>query len=129
MSSRVHWRNLRITPAPSNLTNYAQKTLCTKTPVSRGVTGKIFHDTEKNKNYKTNKYYPFSYWDCHTGNPQTVTRCSMSLHWVACGTCYSKTEGTELDGIELQRSRQFFLKSCQQRFFDSHVNTTKQIFF
>ena len=36
------------------------------------------------------------------------TRRSISVHWVARGTCYSKTEGTGLDGIELQRSRQFF---------------------
>ena len=28
----------------------------------------------------------------------------MSEHWVACGTCYTKTEGTELGGIELKRS-------------------------
>ena len=28
----------------------------------------------------------------------------MSVHWVACGMCYTKTEGTELGGIELQRS-------------------------
>ena len=26
----------------------------------------------------------------------------MSVNWVACGTCYTKTEGTELDGVELQ---------------------------
>ena len=26
-------------------------------------------NTEKNKNYKTNKYYPFSDLDCQTGNP------------------------------------------------------------
>ena len=32
----------------------------------------------------------------------TVTRRSMSVHWVAYTTCYSKTEGTELGGIELQ---------------------------
>ena len=32
------------------------------------------------------------------------TRRSMSVNWVACGTCYRKTEGTELGGIELQRS-------------------------
>ena len=32
----------------------------------------------------------------------------MSVHWVACGTCYSKTEGTELGGIELQHSSHFF---------------------
>ena len=32
------------------------------------------------------------------------TRRSMSVIWVACGTCYTKTEGTELGGIELQRS-------------------------
>ena len=29
------------------------------------------------------------------------TRRSMSVHWVACGTCYSETGGTELGGIEL----------------------------
>ena len=56
---------LRITPAPSNLTKYAQKTLCTKIPLSREVTGKTFPDTEKN-----NK-----------------TRPSVRVHWVACGTC------------------------------------------
>ena len=32
----------------------------------------------------------------------------MNVHWVACGTCYTKTEGTELGGIELQRSSYFF---------------------
>ena len=25
----------------------------------------------------------------------------MNVNWVACGKCYSKTEGTELGGIEL----------------------------
>ena len=56
---------LRITPAPSNLTKYAQKTLCTKTPLSRGVTGKTFTDTEKNTKKKKTGLYPFSDWDCH----------------------------------------------------------------
>ena len=37
-----------------------------------------------------------------------ITRRSMRVHWFACGTCYSKTEGTELGGIKLQRSRKFF---------------------
>ena len=27
-----------------------------------------------------------------------------SIHWVACGTCYRKSEGTELCGIEIQHS-------------------------
>ena len=31
----------------------------------------------------------------------------MSVSWVACGTCDTKTEGTELSGIELQRSSKF----------------------
>ena len=35
-------------------------------------------------------------------------RRSMSVHWVACGMCYSKTEWTKLGGIELKHSRQFF---------------------
>ena len=37
-----------------------------------------------------------------------TTRRSMSVHWVACGTCYTKTEGTELGGVELQRFNHFF---------------------
>ena len=32
----------------------------------------------------------------------------MSVNCAACGTCYTQTEGTELGGIELQRSRFFF---------------------
>ena len=28
-------------------------------------------------------------------------RSKKSVHWVACGTCYTKTESTELGGIEL----------------------------
>ena len=67
---RRHYRlivqsKLRITPAPSNLTKYAQKTLRTKTPLSRGVTGKTFTDTEKNTKNKKTEIYPFSDWDCH----------------------------------------------------------------
>ena len=31
----------------------------------------------------------------------------MSVSWVAYGTCYTKTEGTELGGIELQCSINF----------------------
>ena len=37
----------------------------------------------------------------------------MSVNWVACCTCYTKTEDTELGGIELQRSSNFFLKLGQ----------------
>ena len=51
MFSCVHQRNIHIAAAPSNLTKYA-KTLCTKTPLSRGVTGKTFTHTEKNKEKK-----------------------------------------------------------------------------
>ena len=36
------------------------------------------------------------------------TRRSVSVHCIACGTWYSKTEGTDLGGIELQCSSQFF---------------------
>ena len=32
------------------------------------------------------------------------TRRSVSVHWVACGTRYTKTKATELGSIELQRS-------------------------
>ena len=38
------------------------------------------------------------------------TRRSMSVNWVSCGTCFTKTEGTELGGIELQRFSNFFFK-------------------
>ena len=30
-----------------------------------------------------------------------VTTRFVSVNWVACGTCYTKTEGTELGGVEL----------------------------
>ena len=36
-------------PTLSILRKYAQKALCTKTPLSRGVTGKTFTDPEKRK--------------------------------------------------------------------------------
>ena len=49
MSSCVHQTNLCITPVPSNVTRYAQKTLCAKTPLSRVVTGKTFTDMKKKK--------------------------------------------------------------------------------
>ena len=42
-------------PSPLKPNKYAQKTLCTKTPLSRGVTGKTFHDTKKKKKKETNK--------------------------------------------------------------------------
>ena len=32
----------------------------------------------------------------------------MRVRWVACGTCYTKTGGIELGGIELQCSSYFF---------------------
>ena len=50
----VHQGNLHITAVPSKLTKYAQKTLYTKTPLSRGLIGKTLPDTEK-KNEKTTK--------------------------------------------------------------------------
>ena len=99
MSSRVHQRNLRITPAPSNLTKYAQKTLCTKTPLSRGVTGKTFTDTEKNK-----------------------TRPSVRVHWAACGTC------TVPDNFfQVGRSLRSHTRRGPLAHRSSHVRTTKQI--
>ena len=55
MFSCVHQRNIRITAAPSNLTNYAKRTLCTKTPLSRGMTGKTFTDTEKKRKKKKHR--------------------------------------------------------------------------
>ena len=35
------------------------------------------------------------------------TRRSMTVHWVACGECYSKPEGTELGGIIVNRGERF----------------------
>ena len=32
---------------------------------------------------------------------RSETRRPMSVNWVAYGTCYTKTEGTELGGTEL----------------------------
>ena len=75
MSSRVHRRNLRITPTPSNLTKYAQKTLCTKTPPSRGVTGKTFPDTETNKKPRNTTQIPTGF-----GNPVKIVRFGNKSH-------------------------------------------------
>ena len=53
--STVSTREIYAFPTTlSILRKYAQKALCTKTPLSRGVTGKTFTDTEK-KNEKKNK--------------------------------------------------------------------------
>ena len=59
-------KNVRISTTLSILRKYAQKALCTKTPLTGGVTGKTFTDTEKNK---TEKFYPFSNWDCRIRQP------------------------------------------------------------
>ena len=40
----------------SILRKYTQKALCTKTPLSRGVTGKTFTDTENNKIEKSTHF-------------------------------------------------------------------------
>ena len=65
--STVSTREIYAFPTTlSILRQYAQKALCIKTPLSRGVTSKTFTDTEKNK---TTKRYTDSNWVCHTGNP------------------------------------------------------------
>ena len=52
--SRVHQRNLRITPAPSNLIKYAQKTPCTKTPLIGGERhARLFPTRKKNSRNET----------------------------------------------------------------------------
>ena len=51
----VHQRNLRISATFSILRKYEQKALCTKIPLSRGVTGKTFTDTKKKKEKKEKK--------------------------------------------------------------------------
>ena len=43
------------------------------------------------------------------------TRRFMSVNWVACGMPYTKTKGTELGFIELQRSSNFFLSGGRGR--------------
>ena len=60
----------------------------------------------------------------------------MNVNWASYDTCNTKTEGTELGGIELQRSSYFFhvgghvdhlrgQTSCQQRPFGSHVRSLR----
>ena len=76
--STVSTREIYAFPTTlSILRQYAQKALCIKTPLSRGETGKTFTDNEM---------------------------LPWSIHWVACGTCYRKSESTELCGIEIQHS-------------------------
>ena len=40
----------------------------------------------------------------NTSSCQLNEMLPCSIHWVACGTCYRKSEGTELCGIEIQHS-------------------------
>ena len=78
MFSCVHQGNLQITPVPSKLTKYAQKTLYTKTPLSRGLIGKTFPDTEKKIKKTRNQTQiltGFAYWQ-----PSNKLDCDESLH-------------------------------------------------
>ena len=50
----------------SILRKYAQKALCTKIPLTRGVTGKTFTDTEEKKKNNTEQMPPTLDWNCHT---------------------------------------------------------------
>ena len=72
----VHQRNLRISTTLSILRKYAQKALCTKPPLSRGVTGKTFTYAEDRKKIiiTPNKCHPLSDWDCHTAPQQLKNR-------------------------------------------------------
>ena len=54
----------------------------------------------------------------------------MSVHWVACGRCYSKPKGAELGGIELQRFSQIFSSRGSLRAFkDVHEKFSNIDFF
>ena len=55
---------------------YVQKALCTKTPLSRGVTGKTFTDTEKKKKTRC-------FREAYTGLPVVrVTENQKALNFV-----------------------------------------------
>ena len=88
MFSCVHQGNLHITPVPSKLTKYAQKTLYTKTPLSRGLIGKTFPYTEKKKR-KNHEIKHRSWLGLPTGNPvkSFKSRCSGgSVGWASSCT-------------------------------------------
>ena len=89
----------------SILRKYAKKALCTKTPLSRGVTGKTFTDTEKNKKNKRKR----------------------KINWTL-------REGTLGCLWYVHRSKQFFSRSLRSHtrrgplaHRSLHVRTTKQI--
>ena len=64
----------------SILRKYAQKALCTKTPLSRGVTGKTFTDTEKkNEKNKTNKWNADSDWVWQPSNDTIMLASDWSF--------------------------------------------------
>ena len=48
----------------------------------------------------------------------------MSVNWVACGACYTKTEGTELGGIEDDEVSFFVFVSSETKriYFDFRVD-------
>ena len=65
---QIRWvpLNLRISTTLSILRKYAQRALCTKTPLNRVVTGKTFTDTENKKN---NNNLPIFRLGLPYGNP------------------------------------------------------------
>ena len=84
----VHQRNLRISTTLSILRKYEQKALCTKIPLSRGMTGKTFTDTEKEKKNNTEQMEPTFQLGLPYGNPVitakykdflTIYRCSVDI--------------------------------------------------
>ena len=97
--STVSTREIYAFPTTlSILRQYAQKALCTKTPLSRGETGKTFTDTENKK-----------------------TRPSVRVHWVACGTC------TVPDNFfQVGRSLRSHTRRGPLAHRSSHVRATKQ---
>lgn len=61
-------KHLRISPTPWNPSKYAQKTLCTKIPLNRGVTGKTFPGTVKKKKGEIKRRFLLGLATCHIYN-------------------------------------------------------------
>ena len=98
MSSYVHQRNLRITPAPLNLTKYAQKTLCTKTPLSRGLQARLFPTRKKINKRRNATQIPTGFGNpvknkkIHEIKPRfrlPITRFRLVISVIQCNQCYS----------------------------------------
>ena len=125
MFSCAHQRNLRITPTPSNPTKYALKIIRTKTPLSRGVTGKTFTDTEKQKNEKYIKYIKLIF---RLGLPYSQPSKKLRWSWITDNNKHRQSVqfwNNQLKGLNFFKDEQ----NCSCQLVECHSSSTQTHFY